>query len=325
MAIQITDLTPLTEITDRVIEELLENDYDESLYFDFKAGIEGTTDSEKHAMRKALTSFANTRGGFLFLGILDKNNREGRTGLDRLEGLQETAELGKRIVQKYLGPAVCFPALPIDQTAVVDVRSKSIGVVHVRQSEARPHAIKFGPDRSLEFWVRGTGTAQPMDYAQLLSEMDRSREARSWLIALALELESVIKKAKSSNSRATGDPPDELPERFNSIIQTNAGDLLRVLGYDSVVVEKLIPLRDLLDDADAEREYMQARAREQPPYTPSVTPTRAQWEWTDRMRQLKMKTSGPTLQIAIQAEILRNHLVQTYPDVRQRLEGNTTS
>ena len=92
--------TKLQDFTEQDIVEFFKNDPDENVYYDFKEGIDSSDDKLKYQMRKTVVSFANTFGGFLFLGVLDKNKK--KIGLDRLIGLKDAKELGKRFTQKYL-------------------------------------------------------------------------------------------------------------------------------------------------------------------------------------------------------------------------------
>src|SRR5262245_54638324 len=116
---QIGPNTLLDEITSAVIEHLLQSDSDEGLYFDFKAGFDSPDKTQSHKVRKAFASFANAEGGFLFLGILDKETK--KRGLDRVVGVSDTKELGKRITESYLKGGMVVPTLTFEEPRVLDL------------------------------------------------------------------------------------------------------------------------------------------------------------------------------------------------------------
>jgi len=162
-----------------------------------------------------------------------------------------------------------------------------------------------------------------MDYSHLLSEVDRSREERGWLIALAIDLDLLLKKADKAMKQAFNDPVDELPERFHSIIQTNIGDLLRVLGTDAILAEKLLPLRDLLDEADSGREYMETVRRQRP--AGQLYSDRLHEAWSNQKRILKGDTNLPALAVLTSAKLVRDHLIATYPTLKEQAETTNPS
>lgn len=130
MATQITQQTTLAEITADLVEDLLRSDSDEDIYFDFKEGLDSKDPKSVHAIRKAIASFANTLGGFLFLGVIDKGNTN-KQGLGRLVGVANATELGKRITQRYLGRDLCIPAVHIEGPQILSVTGYDVAVVRI--------------------------------------------------------------------------------------------------------------------------------------------------------------------------------------------------
>lgn len=199
--------TRLEAVDEDTITSLLANEVDEDIYFDFKEGMDSTSDDDKHNIRKALVSFANTGGGFLFFGILDKNNKQGKRGVDRAVGVGRTDELGRRITQKYLDRGLCLPLIVFEGPRIVQVWGNNVAVVKVPRSERRPHAVKKTQDGVLEFWARGSGTVRPMDYDYLVTELDQSREARGWLNALYIDLKGVLTTAQYNQRSVSASAP----------------------------------------------------------------------------------------------------------------------
>lgn len=303
MTIQINQTTPLETITEQVIGDLLQHDADEDIYFDFKEGLDDTHDRAKCAIRKAFASFANTFGGFLFFGILDKGNAQGKHGLDRLVGVSATEELGRLITQKYLDRGYCIPVIDFEGPRVIKVAGKQIAVVKVLASDKRPHAIRQALDRPLEFWARGAGTARPMDYSHLLLEIDRSREARGWLIALWLNLSSII--AVAGDNVTFNGRMDVLPHRFDSIIFHELGNLMRTLGSDITLMKRLLPLKEQLTLANDAREHHNDR-----PIQPLLTRDQI-------IVQMNVDLASRSRQVKEAAIEITDYLAENYAQVRE--------
>src|SRR5262249_53436744 len=155
---QLSPTSDLATITASMITAALREDEAEDIYYDFKEGMDSDDLNDIHRIRIAIASFANTFGGFLFFGILDKRNKLNRHGVDRVCGLTSTNELGRRITQKYLSRELCIPLVDFEGPRIVQVDKKSVAVVKILRSSIGPHAVKKGADLPLEFWWRGSGT-----------------------------------------------------------------------------------------------------------------------------------------------------------------------
>ncbi len=258
MGLQINQNTKIEEITEDVIKDLLINGNEEDLYFDFKEGFDSLEADKVYSIRKAFATFANTLGGFLFFGILDASNTAGKTKLERIVGITDAKEVGKRITQKYLDKGLTIPIISFEEIKVIKIGGKHVVIVKIPKSDKRPHAIKKAQDTTLEFWARGSGTARAMDYTHLLLEIDQSKEERGWVNALYLDLESVTATCKQNMVQAGSN--NSLPNKFNSIISKESGNLLRVLGNDVKLMRHLFPLRQQLALADDQRDRLSAQS-----------------------------------------------------------------
>jgi hypothetical protein len=305
MPIPISRDTRLEQIDTSVIEALLLNDADEDIYHDFKEGIDSDAASDKYQMRKTLVSFANTFGGFVFFGILDRANRHGKRLLDRVVGLRDTDELGRRITQKYLERGLCIPLLTFEGPRIVSLKTADVAVIKVPRSERRPHAIKKDIDTPLEFWARGSGTARPMDCDHLLIEVDQSREMRGWLNALYIDLEGVLITARENMQLVNR--WDVLASNFNSIVHSESGNLLRILSNDVPLVRKLFDLkREIALAMDVYNILISKSAVAQAPHQPSQQIMSCNNDIAARSRLIEMKA----------VELLR-YLTDNYQTVRE--------
>ena len=142
MGLQINQNTKTEEITEEVISDLLVNNSDEDIYFDFKEGFDSTESEKVHAIRKAFATFANTLGGFLFFGILDKNNHQKKENLARIVGLKDTKEIGKRITQKYLDKGLTIPLINFEEAKILKIEGKEIAIIKITKSDKRPLQLK---------------------------------------------------------------------------------------------------------------------------------------------------------------------------------------
>lgn len=97
----------------------------ESLTVEFKQRFSGYD-----KIAKELIAFANTRGGFLFLGVDDDKSIYG------IEGEKADAELIKETAEKYCEPPVKYELINFE------IDRKDILIVRVFESDIKPHRIQ---------------------------------------------------------------------------------------------------------------------------------------------------------------------------------------
>jgi hypothetical protein len=293
--------TTLDEIDAATVLALLDADADEDVYFDFKEGWDSRDPQYDYRVRRALGSFANTTGGFLIFGVLDKRNAGGRVGRDRLVGVGDASEAGQRIASRYLPPGLRAPTIVYEGPRVIAVEGRSVPVVKVLEGEEKPYGIRRAVDTSFEFWTRSSGTAQPMSYDQLLVEVDRTKAFRGWLIALFLEAQFVEEAAAANAALIEGG--DSLPPLLDSLITRDSGAILSVLAGDPGIAIRLLNLRQLL----AATEGMRARIES--------LHFSALMEAGERIAASREPLRQSYAQISRQAGDLRQYLGERYPAV----------
>jgi predicted HTH transcriptional regulator len=115
----------------KTVFELIEGG--ENLTVEFKQRF-----SSYEKIAKELIAFANTRGGFLFLGVDDDKSVYG------VEGEKADAELIKETAEKYCEPPIKY------ELFYFEVEKKEIIVVQVFESELKPHRMQdYLPDLNL--------------------------------------------------------------------------------------------------------------------------------------------------------------------------------
>ncbi|MTI22371.1 ATP-binding protein [Fulvivirga sp. RKSG066] len=92
---------------------------------------------------KELVAFANTDGGYLFVGVSDDGDLAGVKYPDEHIFSLNTA------IEKY-----CRPKLPFEQETLRLTESESLVVYHIPSSERKPHYILNQPDKTKQFFVR---------------------------------------------------------------------------------------------------------------------------------------------------------------------------
>ncbi len=133
---------PTTELTEEDIKSLLERKEPEQITLDYKERIE-VTDHFKKELAKDVSAFANSRGGYLLLGIEEKDGRPIRViGMPRMLGQQKVEEWIEQTALSNISPRVAFEVKPILLTGSGDV----VVVLHVRESRRAPHMVTFQHD-----------------------------------------------------------------------------------------------------------------------------------------------------------------------------------
>lgn len=107
----------------KTVLELIEGG--ESLIVEFKQRF-----SSYEKIAKELIAFANTRGGFLFVGVDDDKSVYG------VDGEKADAELIKETAEKYCEPPIKYDLF------YSEINKKEILVVHVFESDIKPHRMQ---------------------------------------------------------------------------------------------------------------------------------------------------------------------------------------
>lgn len=126
------------DIDTQTIEALVSAGASETVHLEFKQATYGTSDSDKKELLKDISSFANTLGGHLVIGVEEDNGTA--TALSPLSGLDVDQELLRleNIARSGVEPAVL--GLRMKRVAV---RGGDVIVMHVPRSHTPPHRVIF--------------------------------------------------------------------------------------------------------------------------------------------------------------------------------------
>ncbi len=147
MPIDRSDFDSISEID---LQELLTAQVPEGLTLDYKRDPYGNADSDKRELLKDVSSFANSQGGHLVIGIAEQNGVP--TAIDGLNGINQDDEVLRleQIIRSGIEPRI------------VDVRTRAIDlangncaiVIRIHTSWNPPHRVSFGGRNS--FWLRNS-------------------------------------------------------------------------------------------------------------------------------------------------------------------------
>jgi hypothetical protein len=242
--------TSLDDINVDTIYQLLDNDSDEDIFFDFKESISNTDQKEIHKIRQVISSFANTFGGFLFIGILDKKKKGKR---DRIVGVnqKELIEIESTFSSKYLERDLCIPAINIEGPRTVEINDKDgkkvvVVIFKILNTSNGPYGVKCQNDKPIEFFTRSTGKKMPMDYLTMSLSFEKSREQRKWISIILIDIQYILKTAESNREIFTNLRHQKYPLRYESIIDENRIDIIKVFFSDTKLIEKVVNISKLM-------------------------------------------------------------------------------
>jgi predicted HTH transcriptional regulator len=150
---------PLTQLTYSDIERFVGEKWSERTTIDYKRETYGSRDDDKKELLKDISSFANTQGGDILIGINEENGLPtGIPGVDVADIESEKLRL-EETIRRGLQPRV-----DINVQHVVTPTSTYVIVIRTQQSLLFPHRVvyhgKFG-----EFWARSSAGKYSMDRA----------------------------------------------------------------------------------------------------------------------------------------------------------------
>jgi hypothetical protein len=202
-------------------------------WFDFKEVLRSQDPRHAPRIREAACAMANTDGGFLVFGVVDRGNR--MDGKDPVPGIDLS---GKTELRKEFGDVIDginrdirFESSP-SPIAVNPTGTRGVFVIHVLKSLLGPHELDG------IFWKRGDkGACKRMDFydvrEQMIATEDRMRKVR----LIRLELQEIIQ-----TSQAMGEGNENLArDRFETdAFKTLVADTCAILPPEGCFIEKLL-------------------------------------------------------------------------------------
>lgn len=162
------------DINSDTIQSLIDASATESVHLDFKRESFGNADADKKEYLKDISSFANTLGGHLLIGVEEKEGVASRIRpLDDIDVDSELLRL-ENIARTAIEPAIVGVRMKR-----VDVDGGSVIVIHVPRSYNPPHRVIY--KNSNRYYARHSAGAHELSLEELrmLFGQQRSVEERT--------------------------------------------------------------------------------------------------------------------------------------------------
>lgn len=156
-----------TDIDKADIEDLfLQRAMPESHNLDYKREI-GFDDRSKIELSKDISSFANANGGWLIIGLDEKEKKI--NGIDPLVGKQKVDEWIANIVISYVEPKPNFlvKTVPLDKEQV----SRVIVLIYVFESDKKPHFV----NQKNQYYLRNNTVVNAANHYEIRDMFENSR------------------------------------------------------------------------------------------------------------------------------------------------------
>lgn len=202
---------PIDQITEEDLDYLIKNECAEGRDLDYKLELHLDTSDQKKEFLADVTSFANTIGGHLIIGIREGNGVPVEIvgqEIDNIDAFQLRIEnLIREGIKPRLSGAM-IQSIPLKS-------GKFVVIMRLSQSWIAPHIVTLG--KSSRFYARNSAGKYPMDYVEIKSAF--------------LEAESIYEKANEF--------------RAGRIARINAGDMPITIPGTAKAILHIVPFVSL--------------------------------------------------------------------------------
>ena len=159
---------PLGQISKEDLESVVAAQVPEGQQIEYKQALPGNADGEKKEFLADVSSFANSAGGHLVYGVLEKRDASGKTtglpeGINGLAGVNAGAEILR--LENVIRDGI-EPRLPAARLRQVDgFAAGPVIVIEVPRSWASPHVVKFANHG--RFYARNAAGKFQLDVQEL--------------------------------------------------------------------------------------------------------------------------------------------------------------
>lgn len=219
----------LEEWTYERIKILVGNNVNESDIHDFKTDI-----PEGEGLTKDCCAFANTKGGFIVLGIRPKDMQF------EIKGIENSSELRHRFGQKINA----IPTIDFGLPKIIGIpdSQKVLVVFYIPLSPERPH-IPTTINKRI-FWKRTNTGNEQMTYDEIRMNFQNYEERREKLKLLYLELLSNKQQLESMRApEGSIEGIYSLVSLDSTVIDTLLSDVYSMIAKNSNLVKSLMNLR----------------------------------------------------------------------------------
>jgi hypothetical protein len=219
----------LEEWTYERIKVLVDNNVNESDIHDFKTDM-----PEGDGLTVDCCAFANTKGGFIVLGIRPKDMQI------EIKGIENSSELRHRFGQKINA----IPTTDFGLPKIINIpgSQKVLVIFYIPISPERPHIPT--PVGKRVFWKRTNTGNEQMTYDEIRMNFQNYEERREKLKLLYLELLSNKQQLESMKvSEDSIEGSYSLVSLDSTIIDTLLSDVYSIIAKNSNLVNSLMDLR----------------------------------------------------------------------------------
>lgn len=215
----------------KVVDDLVKKNM-ESDRHDFKSCL-----PDPETLTKICCAFANTKGGFIVLGVEESHSTF------RIKGIDNDKELAHKFGQKINNAQ---PTIDFDFPKIIDIPNsgnKVLAVFHIGLSDERPHIPSHIDKRT--FWKRTNEGTTQMTYEEIRMSFQRYEERREKIKLLYIELLSNIETLNEMKSHSTINISEDysLFTLDSSIITSLLTDLYSIIGKDSELIKHLFTIK----------------------------------------------------------------------------------
>lgn len=218
---------PIETITEQDLQALVNQNEPEGRQLDYKAVLSLAQEGAKAEFRKDITSFANSQGGDIVVGIRDnKGLPEEVSGFDLGNASQEQYQSRVReVLQSRIKPRIQGVLTHLFQLS----NGKWAMIIRIPNSFAKPHQVEVD-NKDFQFWFRHDSGKQRMDIDDLRSTILLSESLSERIRNFRIDrLGRVI----------AGDTPVAIAEGTKAIMH-----LIPINAFDSTVRYDLTPIRE---------------------------------------------------------------------------------
>jgi hypothetical protein len=162
---------PLLSVDESDLQAFVADQVRENMLLEYKRQLSIGSTGEKKEFLSDVSAFANSKGGYLIIGIEEaKGVPKVLSGITIANPDEERARL-ENLIRSGIDPRI--PGLEI---AIVSLANgKHAIVIHIPQSWAKPHMVSLSGSR---FYIRGSGGKQPLDVREIRAAFELSGSAR---------------------------------------------------------------------------------------------------------------------------------------------------
>jgi len=221
----------LNEWSYDLIKDLVNKKVNESDRHDFKAEIPSAD-----VLTKICCAFANTKGGFIIVGVKEKDLSF------EIKGIDNNIELAHQFGQKIkANPTIDF-SLP--RIVPIPDSSKVLAIFEIPLSAERPHVPDLSPERRV-FQKRTNRGNDFMSYEEIKLSFQSYQERREKLKLLYIELLSNIEQLNSMRvDDASKENTHSLVNLDSTILTGLLSELYTSISKDKELIRLLFTIRE---------------------------------------------------------------------------------